>query len=129
MKSSKFNEVQNLQCSHLLRFLYASLYLAIYLLHASVLPWVNLLKTQTGFLKLFLEVCCFEVSPISSPYLGFKDAHILCMGQLGAVGGEICPSTSLSVEGPISLTNLRDSESRLSRFIKAITSFRCKCRV
>ena len=55
------------------------------------------------------------------------DAHILCNGQLCAAGAEICPLMVISAEVPISWTTLSDSESRLSRFIRAITSFRCNC--
>jgi hypothetical protein len=50
---------------------------------------------------------------------------ILCHKLFGARGEEICPSMILSTEGPISWKNLTDSDSRFSRFIKAITSFLC----
>ena len=59
--------------------------------------------------------------------LGFSamNALILSHNPFGALGEEICPSMVISAEGPISWTNLTDSDSRFSRFIRAITSFRC----
>jgi len=52
---------------------------------------------------------------------------IISHNLLGELGEEICPSIIISAEGPISWTNLTDSDSRFSRFINAITSFRCNC--
>lgn len=53
------------------------------------------------------------------------DVHILCHGLIWSLGAEICFPTTLSAEDPILWTNNTDSESRFSRFIRAITSFRC----
>lgn len=62
-------------------------------------------------------------------YLGpMVDFHVLSHFVIFcAAGSTIPPSNIFSIEGPFSWTNLTDSESRLSRFSKAITSFRCSC--
>lgn len=62
-------------------------------------------------------------------YLGPRtDFHLLSHVLISCVPGSIiCPSNIFSIEGPLSRTSLMDSESRLSRFSKAITSFRCSC--
>lgn len=56
------------------------------------------------------------------------DSHILCHSLSFDKGGsETRPSVAFSMEGPMSWTNLTDSDSRLSKFIKEITSFLCNC--
>ena len=56
------------------------------------------------------------------------NSHILCHGLFSRTGAaEICPPINFSAEGLISLTSLKDTERRLSRFTRAITSFRCNC--
>lgn len=63
----------------------------------------------------------------SSYRSSITDSQILRQELISfAVGSEISPPFTLSALGPISFTSLTDSERRLSRFIKAITSFRCK---
>lgn len=60
-----------------------------------------------------------------SPMVDFHNlSHFVI---LWVAGSTISPSNIFSIEGPLSWTNLIDSESRLSRFSKAITSFRCSC--
>lgn len=56
------------------------------------------------------------------------DSQILCHSLSFDKGGsETCPSVAFSMEGPMSWTNLTDSDSRLSKFIREITSFLCNC--
>lgn len=79
--------------------------------------------TITAFVSIFkVKERAVTYRILSTVSCALSHKLIPCKGGL-----EVNPSILFSTEGPSSWTSLTDSDSRLSRFTKAITSFRCSC--
>ena len=90
---------------------------------------VNLIRLQlcgtTSCFCWWQLWCQGTAKHVNRPNL--RDDQNLFHGQLSAEPAVIWPCSTVSTAGPISWLNLIDSERRLRRFIKAITSFLCSC--